>query len=360
MSSSPAIPIENIYYLFCYAWNRFEEAKSIPLGGTQSPDLPNLLARVLLFGTRSLMRRGLDRNYQPVSEEIATVRGHIDLGGSIRLQARSVRRLICEFDEFSPDLLHNQILKASLKRLARAPMLERDLSHDLQITAQRMGLVSDIRLERSSFARVQLHRNNAYYDLVLRVAELAFDCLLPDPESGTLAFQDILRDERKMAAVFEDFVRNFYRSEQSAFAVLPLTISWDAEPIAVTGAGRLPSMITDVYLESLDRRLIIDTKYYANSLQKSFHGSESYHSANLYQLFSYLKNVVGADESFGSCEGMLLYPRVGEALLECYLVQGHPITIATIDLAQPWWKIADNLLQLVAAFPSEPLRSEAV
>lgn len=358
MSSPPAIPIENIYYLFCYAWNRLEEAKSIPLGGSPSPDLPNLLARVLLFGTRSLLRRGLDRNYEPISEEIATVRGHIDLGGSIRLQARSVQRLLCEFDEFSPDLLHNQILKASLKRLARAPMLERDLAHDLQITAQRMGLVSDIRLERSSFARVQLHRNNAFYDLVLKVAELAFDCLLPDPISETLAFQDILRDERKMAKVFEDFVRNFYRSEQSAFAVLPLTISWDAEPIAVTGAGRLPSMITDIYLESPGRRIIIDTKYYANSLQKSFHARESYHSGNLYQLFSYLKNVAGTDERFTGCEGMLLYPKVGEALLESYSVQGHPITIATIDLAQPWRRISDDLLQLVAARLPEPLPNE--
>ena len=29
MTAAPAIPIENIYYLFYYAWNRFEEAKSI-------------------------------------------------------------------------------------------------------------------------------------------------------------------------------------------------------------------------------------------------------------------------------------------------------------------------------------------
>jgi 5-methylcytosine-specific restriction enzyme subunit McrC len=238
-------------------------------------------------------------------------------------------------------------------------MLERKIAHDLQITAQRMGGISDIRLERSAFARVQLHRNSAYYDLVLKVAALAFDCLLPDPISGTLAFQDILRDERKMAKVFEHFVRNFYRSEQSAFDVLPLSISWDAEPISVTGAGRLPSMITDVYLEGPVRRIIIDTKYYANSLQKSFHGSESYHSGNLYQLFAYLKNAAGADERFASCEGMLLYPQVGEALLESYEVQGHPITIATIDLAQPWRKISDDLLQLVAAHPPVLLRNEA-
>ncbi len=46
MNSPQLIPIENIYYLFCYAWNRFEEAQTIPLGASPGPDLPNLLARV--------------------------------------------------------------------------------------------------------------------------------------------------------------------------------------------------------------------------------------------------------------------------------------------------------------------------
>ena len=110
----------------------------------------------------------------------------------------------------------------------------------MAMTAQRMPEVSDIWLERSAFARVQLHRNNAYYDFNLKIAELAFDCLLPDPSTGGFAFHDILRDETKMARVFEEFVRNFYRSEQQEFQVLPLKINWDAEALSTTGAARLP------------------------------------------------------------------------------------------------------------------------
>ncbi len=340
------IPIENVYYLFCYAWNRFEEAQSISIGGSSSPDLPNLLGRVLLHGTRMLLRRGLDRNYQDVSDEMATVRGRIELGASLRLQARSVRRLVCEFDELSHNLLHNQIIKASLRRLARAQTIDSALAVDLAHTAQRMPEVSDIWLERTAFARVQLHRNNAYYDLLLRVAELAFDCLLPDNQGRGFAFTDVVRDERKMAYVFQDFVRNFYRTEQSDFAVLPLSIQWDGKPMAVTGAGRMPSMVTDIYLKSARRRLIIDTKYYANALQRSQYGDESFQSGNLYQLFAYLKNAA-ADPLFSGCEGILLYPLNGTSLRETYRIQGHPITIATINLAQPWPAIAEDLLALI-------------
>lgn len=293
-----------------------------------------------------LLRRGLDRGYQDFSDEIATVRGRIELGASLRLQARSVRRLVCEFDELSHDLLHNQIIKASLRRLARAQTIDPALATELGRTAQRMPAVSDIWLERAAFARVQLHRNNAYYDLLLRIAELAFDCLLPDNQGHGFAFHDVLRDERKMAYVFQDFVRNFYRTEQSDFAVLPLTIQWDGKPMAVTGAGRLPSMFTDIYLKGADRRLIIDTKYYVNALQRNLHGSESFQSGNLYQLFAYLKNAA-ADPLFADREGMLLYPLNGTSLRETYRIQGHPITVATIDLAQPWPTIAEDLLGLI-------------
>lgn len=340
------IPIENVYYLFCYAWDRFEEAQLIPIGGSSSPDLPNLLGRVLLHGTRMLLRRGLDRNYQDCFDEIATVRGRIELSASLRLQARNVRRLVCEFDELSHDLLHNQIIKASLRRLALAQTIDSALAVELARTAQRMPAVSDIWLERSAFARVQLHRNNAYYDLLLRVAELAFDCLLPDIRGDGFAFHDVLRDERKMAYVFQNFVRNYYRVEQSDFAVLPLTIQWDGVPVAITGAARLPRMSTDIYLKSAQRRLIIDTKYYADALQRSFQSSDSFQSGNMYQLFAYLKNAA-ADPLFAGCEGMLLYPRNGISLQETYLIQGHPITVATIDLAQPWPAIAKDLLGLI-------------
>lgn len=351
VSATTPIPIENIYYLFCYAWDRMEEAQSIPLGGSSSPDLPNLLARVLLHGTRALLRRGLDRNDQPYTDEIATVRGHIELSQTLLLQARNVRRLTCQFDELSHDLLHNQILKASMRRLARAPLIDPNLAHELHLVSRRMGNVSDIWLERSAFARVQLHRNNAYYDLLLKVAELAFDCLLPDPTGAGFRFHDVLRDERKMARVFEDFVRNFYKAEQRDFAVLPLTISWDAVPISTTGAGRLPSMRVDVFLKAPTRSIIIDTKYYTDALQ-SYHGSESFHSGNLYQLFAYLKNAAANDPSLAGAEGVLLYPAVNKRLDERFLVQGHELKVATIDLAQSWKGIEGDLHSLIR--PSAP------
>ncbi len=345
--SAPAIPIENIYYLFCYAWNRFEQAQAADVGSASSPDLPNLLARVLLSGTTTILRRGLDRNYQLHEEDIATIKGRIELGATMQVRARSARRVHCEFDELSHDLPHNQIIKASLKRLSRAATIDPVLAKDLQRLAGKMADVSDIRLEAQAFARVQLHRNNAHYGFLLNVARLAFDCLLPAHGGHGYRFTDVLRDERKMAAVFEEFVRNFYRTEQSVMKVEPLTIPWDAYPVSVTGVGRLPLMRADVFLRGPTRRIIIDTKYYASALQ-SYHGSESFHSGNLYQLFSYLKNAAGDDPSFGQAEGILLYPAAGVHMRETFHIQGHAVTLATLDLLKPWRQVYGQLMELVA------------
>lgn len=105
-------------------------------------------------------------------------------------------------------------------------------------------------------------------------------------------------------------------------------------------------MRVDVFLRGSDRRIIIDTKYYANALQ-TYHGVESIHSGNLYQLFSYLRNVVGGDSDFLGVEGMLLYPCAGTALDERFDIQGHPITIATVNLATQWFEIEGQLLTLI-------------
>ncbi|SEP82207.1 5-methylcytosine-specific restriction enzyme subunit McrC [Devosia sp. YR412] len=345
--TNSTIPIGNIYYLFAYAWNRFEEASAVEVGNAGTADLPNLLARVLLSSARSLLRRGLDRGYLPVEDQIATVRGRIAIGASARLRAAGIRRLHCEFDELSQDLHHNRVLKATLRRMAALATLDRELSTELIAVARQMCGVSDLWLRASDFAAIRLNRNNAHYSFLLRVAELAFDCLLPDDGGSGFTFRDVLRDERKMARVFEDFVRNFYRVEQREFSVEPLSIRWKANSISSIRGTPLPQMRVDVFLKSKQRNIIIDTKYYASALQ-TYYQAETVHSGNLYQLFSYLKNAGAQDETLQQAEGLLLYPCNGTTLNERFEVHGQYVTVATVDLNQPWQKIREQLLALIS------------
>ena len=342
----PVIPIQNVYFLFCYAWDRFEQASAIGVGGSDSPDLANLLARVLVATTQALLRRGLDRGYQSQVEELGTVRGRIEFGATLLLRARRAPRLAVQFDDLTADVHHNRVLKASLLRLARTRNVAPDLRHELIGLARRLDQVSDVVVRRSDFDKIRLHRNNSYYGLALKVAELAFDCQLPEVDGSGFSFMDVLRDERKMARVFEDFLRNFYRLEQSVLRVAPLQMEWDAVPVRVSAGDRLPTMRTDVFLTSPSRQIIVDAKYYSEALQSHL-GAESFRSGNLYQLFAYLRNAAQRDPKLSSVEGMLIYPESGRTIDAVYDVHGHRVRLATVDLSLPWRQISHNLLGLL-------------
>ena len=57
-----AIPIQNLYYLFCYAWRHYREGALVDVGRVENPTLPNLFATVLIKGVPRLLKRGLDRD----------------------------------------------------------------------------------------------------------------------------------------------------------------------------------------------------------------------------------------------------------------------------------------------------------
>jgi 5-methylcytosine-specific restriction enzyme subunit McrC len=78
------IPIRNIYYLFLYAWDRFSEGRRVDVGSDTSPDLLNLLARVLVSGVRRQFGRGLDKGYVELIDELAFPRGKFLLPDTVR------------------------------------------------------------------------------------------------------------------------------------------------------------------------------------------------------------------------------------------------------------------------------------
>ena len=63
MSEHIKIPIENIYFLLCYAWDKLAERDVVAVDAIDSTSLADLFARVLINGTNHLLKRGFDRGY---------------------------------------------------------------------------------------------------------------------------------------------------------------------------------------------------------------------------------------------------------------------------------------------------------
>lgn len=347
------IPIQNIYFLLCYAWDQLDEGREIDITADDCHSLDELFARVLTNGTQSLLRRGLDRDYLPHREETASLRGRFDLTGSMARQTWRHGRMVCEFDDLSHDILHNRILKTTLELLANNRSLHRETLELLHQQLKILQPISPIQITSRLFRQVRLHRNNRSYRFLLNICELIHDSLLPTEQTGQSRFRDFIRDEKQMPFLFEKFVRNFYRREQSQFEVGAIKPKWNAkgdpEDLAV-----LPEMRTDVSLRSKTRTIIIDCKFYKEALKASqFTERKKVHSGNLYQLYTYLRSA-HHDPRWSNSEGILLYPAVGHSFDHRVTLDQHPVRVCSVDFNQAWTQISKSLVALVSTSPRSP------
>ena len=343
------IPVANLYYLLCYAWQHVREAEIVrreELAGLD--ETHHLLGKVLAEGTFRLLRGGLDRGYLEVREDLAGIRGKLEVGETAKRALRARGRAACEFEELSHDVLHNRILRSTLADLLKLTDLHCKVRTDVRTAYEKLSGVSLLRLERGLFRRLQLDRNRYVYRFLMSVCELIRDCLIVEERSGAARFLDVRRDENQMAKIFEDFAIEFYRREQHAFRVnRSRTIQWNAIGTRDDQRRMIPAMEADVILESEHRRIILDTKYYRQALS-GWRGESKLRSRHLYQLLAYLRNRETMSELGPKHEGILLYPVVDEPLAVDVCLEGFNIRARGINLGSEWRKIHNGMLDVIS------------
>lgn len=324
-----------------------EEKDTVDVQSLNSTQLVDLFARVLIGGTHHLVRRGFDRGYLQFEENTKRPRGRINFATTLKSNLLAYGRVQCGFDELDYNVLHNRILRTTILNLITADKLDSELREGLREVSQRLWEVEPIDLSSQLFRRVQLHRNNHYYAFLLNVCELIHENLLPSEDSGKAKFRDFTRDEREMHRLFQSFVKNFYSAEQKHFKVKAPKIAWDAQSADDVSANFLPQMQTDLCLINHDRKIILDCKYYRDSLQTHW-GKQTVNSPSLYQIFAYVKNKE-IEPGWEHCEGILLYPTVETALDFGYRIQGHLVKVKSVNLNQNWQLIHQEMLGVIAS-----------
>ena len=341
------IPVQNLYYLLLYAWDRFPEGRSVEVAGIQGPELPNLIAKVLLDGVRNLLRRGLDRSYIQTDEDLTRPRGRLLISETLSRGLLSRVQIACSTDDLSRDVLQNQIIKTTLERLIRTAEVDAKLRGEMAAIVSGLSDIRSISLTARDFGRVQLHGNNASYGLLLRVCALAYEALLPEPGTGRFQFRDVFDDETEMRYIFQDFVRNFFRHARTPFSVNVEKFAWNFDPSVGYGHHLWPRMETDASLFDGRRTIIIECKWTPNVLPKSRFGSRTLRGEHLRQLHTYVTQHKHTRNGVGTVEGLLLYPLVDDPVDVAVKVDGQWLRVRTIDLATDWREIHAALLDLV-------------
>jgi 5-methylcytosine-specific restriction enzyme subunit McrC len=345
-----SIPVANIYYLLCYAWNEFAPLQIALHAEEEFRDTLHLFSRQLIIGLQSLHRRGLETGYIPLEQSTSTPRGRIFMAPSIRTITMQPGKLYCALDQMSADIQSNQILKATVTRLLTLQELEMRVRRDLRQTNALLRDVRDIELNARVFHAVRLHKNNLLYSFLLTICRFLYECMGAQDRPGQGRFREVDRDEKRMRRVFEKFVLNFFARRQKTFKVKSERMDWFAAAAEGSDLDLLPAMSTDASLRSVNRTIIIECKYTDTLFQSRF-GAEKLRSSHLYQLCAYLHNLEHNGGSDRVAEGILLYPTADRSLDQSYCLQGHWVRVCTLDLNQPWKGIEDQMLALIRSQP---------
>lgn len=319
------IRIQNIYYMLSYAFQVLNEQGYKQVATEEFDNVAELCAAILIKGVSLQIKRGLGKEYVVQSEPLSSLRGKIDISASIKQQSTLKKQLICNYDEFSINSYMNRILRTTMDILLRC-----DLSKGRKKQIRKLLIYfSDVEpLSREKINwRLQFNKNNQTYQMLIFVCYMILKGLLQTTSDGSTKLMEFL-DEQRMCRLYEKFILEYYRKEHPEIRVSASQIPWDTDD---DYREMLPVMQSDIMLKKGEKTLIIDAKYYSHTTQKQY-DVNTLHSGNLYQIFTYVKNL--DTDRTGNVSGMLLYARTDEIVLPNneYKMGGNAISVKTLDL----------------------------
>ena len=204
-----SIVIHNVYVMLAYAFRAVRTRNIERLDSEEFEHLHDLLAEILVQGVGAPIKRWLFHDYVPRTEELLTVRGQIDLGQTLKRQSRSRGRVVCNFDEYLPDVPHNQALKSVITLLLKHGEVDRKRKSALRRVLPYLEDVTLVSPAAIRWKDLHYHRANASYRLLLGVCELIIRGLLPTENSGSSKLNSWFSEDA-MSALYEKFLREYW------------------------------------------------------------------------------------------------------------------------------------------------------
>ncbi len=348
MKRNPHILIKNIYYMLSYAFEVLQQGNYEDLGAEDFDNVQNLFAAILGKGISQQLKQGLYREYMDQKEDLPTLRGKIDMNGTIRHMVAHRQMLTCEYDELSENNLHNKVIKATAMLLIRSDQVDKEYKDILKKEMLFFSNVDLIDPSEINWSKLRFHRNNQTYRMLINICRYVLDGMLLTEEHGEHRLASFI-DDQQLWHLYEKFLREYYRKEFHELQVSAEQISWALDDGEDT---LLPNMQSDITITYGNTVLIMDAKCYTHTT-KLHMGKMSVSSANIYQIFSYVKNKEAklADKKH-KVSGILLYARTDESIQpeQTYQMSGNRIDVRTLDLNQDFTIIRRQLNGIIGDF----------
>jgi 5-methylcytosine-specific restriction enzyme subunit McrC len=302
----------------------------------------DFIAKQFLKEVQALNRRGLVKSFVAVTEPTNRLGGRVIMNDSMPYIIAKKPIVVCEKDEYSANILLNQVMKTTITAICRNRYVKEETRIQSFKYLEYMPEVDVIPLTKGLFSKLTFGRHNIHYKRMVHIARILHELTLLSHKQGNWSLFVAELDDTSLNQIFEKFLFHFYKLEQGEYRVSSETKQWNLH-----GGDRslLPSMRTDVSLthKSKNEKVIIDAKFYKNTLQE-YHGKASFHSHNMYQIFTYLMH----QPKDMNVRGILIYPFNGIEVKEAFWWDERVrVEVITVNLDDSWRDIFDKLIVIL-------------
>lgn len=306
----------------------------------QRETLLEILIRVVSEKLINAVRQGMPRRYVGHEDDLAALRGRLDVTRQFTTLAADPSRLACRFDALSPDIALNRIMKATIARLTRIAR-SADNQRRLRELAFVYADIAHLPVSALGWDDIVLDRTNARWRELLNLAKLLLGERFQTTSSGESSGFSLLFE---MNTLFEEYIARMIQRAVSGGNLRVISQGGRIYCLESENGGLFQTKPDILIKDGREVVQVIDTKWkrIASRIDDRKQGVSQ---GDVYQMMAYGR--------LYDCPRLtLLYPHhVGlsgvEGLQASHRVAGsdHWLETATIDVA-----IADGIGERLRSF----------
>ena len=203
----PKITIPNLLSLACYTVGRVKFRKE-EFEYSEEHALPDILALALASQARRAFANGLLQGYLVEEQALLTVRGRLNFEEQLRRRFDYPLPAELKYDEFTNDILANQLVKASRLQAGRLRLRSPKARESMGWVASILAEVSLVEFRPASVPEVRFDRLNEHYRRVVELSRLILRHGAIESSRGELSASGFLVD---MNVLFQEFLTQALR-----------------------------------------------------------------------------------------------------------------------------------------------------
>ena len=220
------IPIRNIYFLLSYAWKYYKPSDIRKIDQKDFNNDTEFFAEIFDLTLAKYVKKGLHRDYIEKKETLKTIRGKVDFNSTVKTLGFKSKKVDCIYDEYSANNPSNQLIYSTIHTVLKSK-INSELKQSIKKKIVFFNGVSKAKIDKLLINKIKPIRGNSFLNFLVNICKYIHYNLGFDENEGKYDLGDFVK--KGMAAVFENFVLNFYKSKFPQCEVRSELIKWDSD-----------------------------------------------------------------------------------------------------------------------------------